>query len=156
VIYGDKQTSKKRFILNYNNLLSDRVKKRLVIENDDHLYNLDDCLEIHNEIKIPIILDTFHHECFGNNLKLHHIIKITNHTWNNQKDGVMMIDYSNQEQNQRIGKHSNTLDVQKFLEFLSSINSIDLDIMLEIKDKEKSAKIARKLIDQINYDRNTI
>ena len=151
-VYGDKQESKKRFILNYKYLLSDKVKKRLVIENDDHLYNLDDCLEIHHKIEIPIILDIFHHECFGNNLSLIDAINKTNYTWNHKKDGTMMIDYSNQEPNQRKGKHSRVLDMKKFLQFILSIKYIDLDIMLEIKDKEKSAKNARNLLDQINSD----
>lgn len=152
-VYGDKQESKKRFILNYKYLLSDKVKKRLVIENDDHLYNLDDCLEIHHKIEIPIILDTFHHESFGNNLSLIDAIYKTNYTWNHKKDGTMMIDYSNQEPNQRKGKHSHILDMKKFLQFILSIKYIDLDIMLEIKDKEKSAKNARKLLDQINSNK---
>lgn len=151
-IYGEKQISKKRFILNYNNLLSDNVKKRLVIENDDHLYNVNDCLEIHDEIKIPIILDTFHHECYADNFNLIDAFKRVNHTWVNSKDGVMMIDYSGQEQNQRKGKHASTLDSEKFLKFILSINFIDFDIMLEIKDKEKSAIKARNLLNQIKND----
>ncbi|MGE0243749.1 MAG: UV DNA damage repair endonuclease UvsE [Nitrososphaeraceae archaeon] len=149
-VYGDKQESIKRFILNYKNLLSDEIKKRLVIENDDHLYKLNTCLEIHSNIGIPIILDTFHHECFGNNLSLIDALHKANSTWNYHKDGVLMIDYSNQEPNQRKGKHSNILDMKKFLQFIHSIKDIDLDIMLEIKDKEKSAKKAKILIDQIN------
>ncbi|MFB5600925.1 MAG: UV DNA damage repair endonuclease UvsE [Nitrososphaeraceae archaeon] len=151
-IYGEKQISKKRFILNYNNLLSDNVKKRLVIENDDHLYNVKDCLEIHGDIQIPIILDTFHHECYADGINLIDAFKKVEHTWENSKDGVMMIDYSSQEQNQRKGKHSSTLDSQKFLKFILSTNFLDFDIMLEIKDKEKSAIKARNLVDQIKND----
>lgn len=151
-IYGEKQISKKRFILNYNNLLSDNVKKRLVIENDDHLYNVKDCLEIHGDIQIPIILDTFHHECYADGINLIDAFKKVEHTWENSKDGVMMIDYSSQEQNQRKGKHSSTLDLQKFLKFILSTNFLDFDIMLEIKDKEKSAIKARNLVDQIKND----
>ena len=60
-----------------------------------------------------------------------------------------MIDYSNQEPNERKGKHSTTLDMKQFKEFVLAITSVDLDIMLEIKDKEKSAKNALKLINQI-------
>ena len=148
-IYGDKQLSKKRFISN-SDLLSDKIKKRLVIENDDHLYHLTDCLEIHDKIGIPVLFDTFHHECFGNNLDLIEAIKKADHTWNHSKDGIMMIDYSNQEKDHRKGKHSKTLIFKKFLEFIRLTSFTDFDIMLEIKDKEKSAKKARKLLDQVN------
>ncbi|MGZ5490639.1 MAG: UV DNA damage repair endonuclease UvsE [Nitrososphaeraceae archaeon] len=149
-VYGDKEKSKKQFISNYKTLLSANIKKRLVIENDDHLYNLKDCIEIHEYIGIPILFDVFHHICFDNNLPLHIALQISNNTWNHSKDGIMMIDYSNQELNQRKGKHSHTLDIKQFEKFILSVSNLDLDIILEIKDKEKSAKKAIEVINKIN------
>jgi UV DNA damage endonuclease len=61
-----------------------------------------------------------------------------------------MIDYSNQESNQRKGKHSKTLDIKQFEKFILSVSNCDFDIILELKDKEKSAQKAIKLINQIN------
>jgi len=149
-VYGDKEKSKKQFISNYKTLLSANIKKRLVIENDDHLYNLKDCIEIHESIGIPILFDVFHHICFHNNLPLHIALQISNNTWNHSKDGIMMIDYSNQELNQRKGKHSHTLDIKQFVKFILSVSNLDFDIILEIKDKEKSAKKAIEVINKIN------
>ncbi len=149
-VYGDKEKSKKQFISNYKTLLSANIKKRLVIENDDHLYNLKDCIEIHESIGIPILFDVFHHICFHNNLPLHIALQISNNTWNHDKDGIMMIDYSNQELNQRKGKHSHTLDIKQFEKFILSVSNLDFDIILEIKDKEKSAKKAIEVINKIN------
>jgi UV DNA damage endonuclease len=149
-VYGDKEKSKKQFISNYRTLLSANIKKRLVIENDDHLYNLKDCIEIHEYIGIPILFDVFHHICFDNNLPLHIALQISNNTWNHSKDGIMMIDYSNQELNQRKGKHSHTLDIKQFEKFILSVSNLDFDIILEIKDKEKSAKKAIEVINKIN------
>lgn len=149
-IYGDKEKSKKQFISNYKNLLSEKIKKRLVIENDDHLYNLKDCIEIHEYTGIPILFDVFHHLCFDNKLPLNIALQISNNTWNSSKDGIMMIDYSNQELNQRKGKHSHTLDIKQFEKFIISVSNLDLDIILEIKDKEKSAKKAIEVINKIN------
>ncbi|MBV9177709.1 MAG: hypothetical protein JO297_11790 [Nitrososphaeraceae archaeon] len=40
-------------------------KKRLVIENDDRLYNLSECLYINQETGIQILFDSFHHECLN-------------------------------------------------------------------------------------------
>ncbi len=149
-VYGDKEKSKKQFISNYRTLLSANIKKRLVIENDDHLYNLKDCIEIHEYIGIPILFDVFHHICFDNNLPLHIALQISNNTWNHSKDGIMMIDYSNQELNQRKGKHSHTLDIKQFEKFILSVSNLDFDIILEIKDKEKSAIKAIEIINKIN------
>jgi UV DNA damage endonuclease len=149
-VYGDKEKAKKQFISNYKTLLSANIKKRLVIENDDHLYNLKDCIEIHEYIGIPILFDVFHHICFDNNLPLHIALQLSNNTWNHSKDGIMMIDYSNQELNQRKGKHSHTLDIKQFEKFILSVSNLDFDIILEIKDKEKSAKKAIEVINKIN------
>lgn len=148
-IYGDKERSKKQFISNYKNLISEEIKKRLVIENDDHLYNLKDCIEIHGYTNIPILFDVFHHICFNNNLSVNDALQIANSTWNHNKDGIMMIDYSNQESNQRKGKHSKTLDIKQFEKFIISVSNCDFDIILELKDKEKSAQKAINVINQI-------
>jgi UV DNA damage endonuclease len=149
-IYGDKERSKKQFIANYKNLLSEEIKKRLVIENDDHLYDLKDCIEIHEYTNIPILFDVFHHICFNSNLSVNDALQRASSTWNHNKDGIMMIDYSNQESNQRKGKHSKTLDIKQFEKFILSVSNCDFDIILELKDKEKSAQKAIKLINQIN------
>ena len=65
-------------------------------------------------------------------------ISSADHTWEKDRMGVLMIDYSNQEPNFRKGKHANTLDVMKFKNFLSFTIDHSYDLMLEIKDKEKS------------------
>ena len=149
-IYGDKEKSKQQFIANYKNLLTEEIKKRLVIENDDHLYNLKDCIEVYEYTKIPIIFDVFHHICFNSNLSVNDALQRASSTWNHNKDGIMMIDYSNQEPNQRKGKHSKALDIKEFENFILSVYNCDFDVMLELKDKEKSAMNAIKVINHNN------
>ena len=150
-VYKNKEQSIRNFITNYENLLLDKVKKRLVIENDDYRFSLQDCIFINEHTKTPILLDIFHHECLNNNLTLidamHKIIQ----TWYKPMDGIPMIDYSNQEPNQRKGKHALTIDLKHFKNFISLISSFDhdLDIMLEVKDKEKSADKAVRMLNQI-------
>jgi UV DNA damage endonuclease len=53
--YGDKIWAMKTFEKNYNTFLSPNVRKRLVIENDDRLYNVNDCLIIHDRTGVPIL-----------------------------------------------------------------------------------------------------
>ena len=47
-VYGDKAVAMQRFVDEYN-CLPDLIKRRLVIENDDRLYSLKDCLELHRK-----------------------------------------------------------------------------------------------------------
>ncbi len=134
-VYGDKEGAIERFIENYNNL-SQKIKRRLAIENDDRLYSLKDCLQISERTKIPIIFDTFHHECLNNGESMSAAIEMAQKTW---KEGLLMIDYSSQEKNARKGKHIEHIDIEDFRKFLKETEGLDFDIMLEIKDKENSA-----------------
>ncbi len=47
-VYGDKESAKQRFIANYMQL-DESVKKRLVLENDDVSYHIEDILEVANK-----------------------------------------------------------------------------------------------------------
>ncbi len=61
--YGDKGETIKRFIKNFD-LLSQSVQQRLSVENDDKsgLYTVADLVPIHEQTRIPIVFDYFHHK----------------------------------------------------------------------------------------------
>lgn len=139
-VYGDKGSAIERFIERYN-MIDSRIRKRLVIENDDRLYSLSDCLLIHSETGIPILFDVFHHSLLNGGESLQVAFKTAAGTWKD-KDGLMMVDYSSQEPSSKTGKHANTIDESDFASFLDHTVDMDFDIMLEIKDKEISARKA--------------
>ena len=138
-VYSDKEAAIERFVERYANL-SPRVKKRLVIENDDRLYNLDDCLKISKRTGVPVLFDVFHHQCLSSGEKTEEALKKAAKTWR-KKDGPLMVDYSEQEPEKRRGSHAETADIGKFKKFLAAAlrTNADMDIMLEIKNKEQSA-----------------
>jgi UV DNA damage endonuclease len=136
-VYGDKDSAIKRFISTYENL-DYRIRKRLVIENDERSYSLTDCVRINESTGIPVVYDTLHHEAKNNNESIQDAIEICSETWN-REDGIPIIDYSSQEPNKRIGKHAESIDIMHFRQFLEESKPYDFDIMLEIKDKEASA-----------------
>jgi UV DNA damage endonuclease len=53
-----------------------------------------------------------------------------------------MIDYSSQEPGRRYGAHAMHIVEEDFRQFIKETIPADFDIMLEIKDKEKSALAA--------------
>ena len=57
-----------------------------------------------------------------------------------------MVDYSSQEPKMRVGKHAEKIDINDFKKFINSTIPYDFDVMLEIKDKEKSALKALKFL----------
>jgi UV DNA damage endonuclease len=151
-VYGDKEKAKKVFSNNFNKLLEESLKNRLVIENDDRSYSLQDCLDINSETGIPIVFDTFHHECLNNGETFQQSLSSFIESWKYTTDGNPILDYSSQSIGERKGKHAKTLNKNHFIymydEFINTIKEkqVDLDIMLEIKDKEKSALLALKMV----------
>jgi UV DNA damage endonuclease len=142
--YGNKNTAIQRFIEIYKKLNS-KIKKRLVIENDDKIYSLSDCLFVSSKTNIPVLFDVFHHSILNNNEKNLESIEEVNKTWL-KKDGIPMFDYSNQEPNSHKGKHAETINLTEFKDFVNSTKPYNFDVMLEIKDKEKSAMSAIEIV----------
>ncbi|HRZ86346.1 MAG TPA: UV DNA damage repair endonuclease UvsE [bacterium] len=136
-VYGDKPASMDRFVRRYARL-GDAVRRRLVIENDDRLYTVSDCLELHARTGVPVLLDVFHREINPDGLSLKESFKKTAATWL-KRDGLPMVDYSSQLKGARPGSHAVALDPRRFKKFLADSRPADFDLMLEIKDKEKSA-----------------
>ena len=63
---------------------------------------------------------------------------IAKNTWKNN-DGSLMVDYSSQKRGTRKGTHTEHINMRLFRQFLAETEGLDFDIMLEIKDKGKSA-----------------
>jgi UV DNA damage endonuclease len=144
--YGDKKKSMERFVTRFNEL-DGSIIRRLVIENDDKLFDLKNCLEINAQIKIPILFDVFHHKLNNSgNQTIEESFKLTTKTWNEEKDGIPMVDYSSQEPDGLPRQHSETIELEDFERLLKQTEPFDFDIMLEIKDKEKSAIKAIELL----------
>jgi len=136
--YGDKSASMNRFIENYKRL-SQSVKDRLVIENDDKIFNIEDVIFVSREINIPVIFDNLHHVCnHKGDAPIKEIMAKVAKTWK-EKDGHIKIHYSQQNLHKQIGAHSNTIIVKNFLTYYAEVKEFNPDIMLEVKDKDISA-----------------
>jgi UV DNA damage endonuclease len=136
-VYGDKDESMKRFIERFEGL-SEIVKEHLVIENDDQCYCLKDCLRISKYTSIPVLFDVLHHRANNSGETVGEVFELFTDTWK-ERDGLPMVDYSSQQSGARKGKHGETIDLERFRDFLEETKPFDFDGMLEIKDKEKSA-----------------
>jgi UV DNA damage endonuclease len=139
-VYGDKPAAIDRFVKQYD-LLDTTIRDRLVIENDERLYTLSDCLAIHERTGIPVIADTFHHSLYNTGEQFTSLLDPVRKTWK-ARDGIPMIDYSLQEPGKRVGAHALHIEAEDFRQFLKETMPSDFDIMLEIKDKETSALAA--------------
>jgi UV DNA damage endonuclease len=137
-LYGERELAISRFATVYASLPA-AVKARLVVENDDRLFSLHDCLQLHELTGVPILFDNFHHECLNHGEPMHEALKLAANTWRPTADGVPMMDYSSQAMGERKGKHTDNLVDDQFREFLTHLQGLEFDVMLEIKNKEISA-----------------
>ena len=144
--YGDKTVALTRWTETFHSLVPDAVKARLVVENDDRLYSLRECLSLHDMTGVPILFDNFHHECLNHSEPMHEALRLAAATWHPTRDGVLMMDYSSQAPGERKGKHTDTLVPMLFENFLADLDGLDVDMILEIKDKEPSAVRAAQLL----------
>lgn len=142
-VYGDKAASMDRFVDVFSGL-KPAVKSRLVIENDERMYSVADCFTLHRRIGIPVVFDVFHHALLNDGESIDEVLRALARCWK-RRDGIPMVDYSSQEAGKRKGAHAGQIDPDDFIRFLCDTRPWDFDLMLEIKDKEKSANIACSL-----------
>jgi UV DNA damage endonuclease len=125
--------------------IPESLTRRLVIENDDRNYTLRDCTNISSETGLPVLFDLFHHEINNSGESVDEAFNMFHRTWR-QKDGIPLVDYSSPRVDGRKGSHAESIDLKRFRGFLEETRPHDFDIMLEIKDKEKSALKAVELV----------
>lgn len=99
------------------------------------------------KVGIPVIFDFFHHSLNNNQETFSQSLKLVKRTWK-KKDGIPMTDYSSQRKSGRVGAHTESIDLRDFENILKEVkkSKIEIDMMLEIKDKEKSAEMALKIL----------
>ena len=137
-LYGDRELAIGRFAAVHATLPA-AVRARVVVENDDRLFPLRDCLRLHALTGVPILFDNFHHECLNHGEPMRAALRLAAATWHPLRDGVPMMDYSSQAEGARKGKHTDDLVDEQFRGFLAELHGLDMDLMLEIKNKEVSA-----------------
>jgi len=61
-LYGERQASLARFVQHFM-ALPGKVRSRLALENDDHLFGIDDLIWLHKRTGIRLVFDLLHHRC---------------------------------------------------------------------------------------------
>lgn len=135
--YRDKDRSMIRFVERFETL-DEFVRRRLVLENDDRRYSLQDCLQLSAKTSVPVVFDVFHHSINSSGETIPDAFRLITRTWQDA-DGLPMVDYSSQKVRHTRGTHVDTINLGHFRDFLDASHPYDFDLMLEIKDKELSA-----------------
>ncbi len=138
-VYGDKAEAIRRFQEHYLTLC-EPIKRRLVIENDDRNYTAAQVLQLGVDLGIPVVYDNLHNTvnpCSAEKSDADWI-RLCGKTWG-KADGPQKIHYAQQDILKRPGSHAATIRTDEWLNFVGTLENRDIDIMLEVKDKNLSA-----------------
>ena len=144
-----KKNSISRFINNFL-LLPKYLRDIIVIENDDKVFNIDDCLYISSKIGVPVVLDYHHFKCNGTG---EGIIKYLDKVIDSWGERVPKMHFSIPKSKKDFRSHSDYIDVDEFMEFISILSKCDKDIDIMIEAKEKDEALFR-LVRQLRYKSN--
>lgn len=144
-VFG-KENSIKRFINNFNKLPK-YLKKCITIENDDKIFNINDCLYISKILNIPVTLD-YHHYICNNNSNLYDYIEDIFVTWKI----TPKIHFSSPKNKTKkdFRSHNDYIDSNEFIKFLEKIKNLDYDIDIMIEAKAKDEALFR-LVRELKY-----
>lgn len=148
--FGKKQ-SIARFCANFHRL-EKKLQDAIVIENDDKVFTIDDCLEIHEQLKIPVVFDYHHHFCNPGQLAMEEFLPRVLASW---KDKTPKMHFSSPKSKLKKERrsHHDYIDSSKFLSFLLEVKkySCDIDFMIEAKKKDEALF---RLVREIKYQTN--
>uniref|UniRef100_A0A6C0LIB0 Uncharacterized protein n=1 Tax=viral metagenome TaxID=1070528 RepID=A0A6C0LIB0_9ZZZZ len=141
-VYGDKEATIERWCKQYM-LLPDNVRNRLVLENCEKCFSIEDCLRVSETVNIPVVFDTHHYTCY---CKLHpdekflpaseYIPRILE-SW--KRRGIKPKFHVSEQGSGRVGHHSDYIEeIPIYLREIPVKYGVEIDIMIEAKMKEQS------------------
>ena len=134
-----KEVAMARFAHNFERL-PQSVKNRLIIENDERSYTIEEVLTLAHKLRIPAVFDNLHHAINlpkTTKTEAEWISEVAK-TWQ-PEDGKQKIHYSQQDPTKQPGAHTQTIKLETFLAFYHQLPDPTISIMLEVKDKNLSA-----------------
>ncbi|KAG8790068.1 hypothetical protein FRC16_001059, partial [Serendipita sp. 398] len=134
-VYGDKEGTLKRFRENWEKKVPDRVKRRLVLENDEICYNADDLLKVCPQLGIPIVFD-YHHDAINpSRRRPAELIPLINQTWHTR--GIKPKQHLSSPRPGAVTAMELRAHADRCTELPADLPD-DMDLMIEAKDKEQA------------------
>jgi len=157
--YGDKDAAIGRFVENFGRL-SESARRRLVIENDETVYSMADCLRAHEAVGVPLVFDHQHHNLNPGGLSVREAATRALSTWGGVQPKVH---FSSPKMDLRIvtrgkkdvsvppllSQHADFVNPWEFAWFLNETGPLPYDVMLEAKRKDQALLKLRDDLDKL-------
>ena len=153
-VYDDHHSALERFVRQVDTLVP-KVRCRLALEHDDHLFSVADCLWIYNRTGIPLVFDYLHFRCHNpERLTLAEALRLCLDTWgrgvrpkvhfSSPRTAMMVVEQHDAMSGRvrrrtrapRLTQHADYVDTFAFADFLhtaSNLNLREFDVMLEAR-----------------------
>jgi UV DNA damage endonuclease len=138
---GSERQAMARFVTTAN-ALPDIVRRRLVIENDDRLFDAEEVLEVGQLTGLPVVFDWLHHQANPCRRAIPDVLSEIFQTWT-RVDGRPKVHLSSQARGGPIGAHAKRVDVRDVAAFLKIAPPLPFDCMLEAKEKDRALLVLR-------------
>ncbi len=158
--YGDKDAALRRFVETYPRL-SEAGRRRLVVENDETLYTVQDCLRVHEATGVPVVFDHQHHLLNPGTLAIGQACRAALATWpagvtpkvhfsSPKLDARMVVRGKREvEAPPLLSQHADYVHPWEFAGFLREVGPLSFDVMLEAKRKD--AALLKLRVDLTRY-----
>lgn len=133
-----KSKSIERFIKNFSRL-PQSIKERIILENDDKTFNVNETLFICRQLKIPMVLDYHHYICNKGETQIKKEIENIFNTWDGQVL-VPKVHISSPRKGEYDRSHADFVRPEMFFDLINCLKTTDrdVDIMIESKQKDKA------------------
>ncbi|CAN5713974.1 UV DNA damage repair endonuclease UvsE [soil metagenome] len=133
-VAGDRNAATARLTETVGNL-PQRLKDRLVLENDERLFNVEQIAPVGEATGVPIVFDIHHHRLNPGSLSIRDAIARVCATWGDVRPKFHI---SSQRPDARLGAHDDMV-FDEDTDLLAESIWCDIDLMVEAKSKEVAA-----------------
>jgi UV DNA damage endonuclease len=136
-LYAASETEAMNRFIASARMLPATVRRRLVVENDDHLFDADEVLTVGRAAGLPVVFDWLHHRANPCRRRVSAVLEEIFATWA-RVDGVPKIHLSSQAAGAVPGAHANFVDPRDMMSFLKVAPALPFDCMIEAKQKDRA------------------
>ncbi len=133
---GSEQVAMERFCAVASDL-PDAVRRRLVVENDDRLFDAEEALAVARRVGVPVVFDWLHHGANPCRAPLSEVLPAIFATWKTA-DGRPKVHLSSQATDGPAGAHAALIEPADALAFFEAAPPLPFDCMLEAKEKDRA------------------
>jgi UV DNA damage endonuclease len=113
------------------------VRRRVVVENDDRLFDAEEVLSVAQRLNVPVVFDWLHHNANRCSAPLADVLPAIFATWQ-PEDGRPKVHLSSQAPDGPAGAHADFVAVTDALALFKGIPQHPFDCMLEAKKKDRT------------------